>query len=638
MLQTIRERLTGWFAVFILGAIALTLVVTFGNIDTGFSAGSAAATVNGEDVPLREFRQVYQRQRQQWETAYRAQLPDLLAEEMANSVIQSMIRNRVVAQHVDDAGYRVNDDDLVASIMENQAFYVGGQFSQPAYEQLLQSQGLSTQRFEYEQRQSMQIQQFIEGLGYTAFFTPSEFRRYIELDGESRDIEYTILESVGVAVDIEISEEAIASYYEVNQAQFQTEEAVSLNFIEVDFSAIEAVAGVTEEDARLYFDENPDEFRGADERKASHILIQLGDDETAAAELAAQVSQRAAGGEEFALLAAEFSADTGSAETGGDLGWLGSGDSPAPEFEEALFSLAEGEVSEPVRTDFGFHIIRLDGVRAGDTLEFENVRDELTARLREDVAAEIYGEQLDELDERALESLDGLAPVAEAMGLELQQVENFTRSGGEPLGFDPALVDLAFSLELLEDGENSPAIEIAEGRAVVVQVTDYRQPQTRPLSEVKTEIEAQLRGDEAIALVGRAGGEMVENLNAGADIAADMSARGLAWSTQEAFRRGGTELPADLAAAVFQAPKPGMEGADSYFGRVLASGDYAVYRILAVNSGAPEDYSLEDRDIRKRQLAERLGGGHANAVVEALVTEANINITPNLIGNQDGLL
>jgi len=631
MLQTIREKLTGWFAVFILGAIGLTLVVTFGNIDTGFTPGSVAASVNGEDLTVGEFRQIYQRQRQQWESTYRAQLPEMLATQMADSVIQSMVRNRVVAQHVRDEGYRINDDDVVAAITENQAFFVGGRFSQPAYEQLLGSQGLSIQRYEYEQRLSMQIQQFIEGIGYTAFFTPAEFRRYIELDGESRDLQYLILSAADKAGDVTIDAEVIAEFYASNQGRFQTEEAVSIAYVEVDFAAISESINVAEEDARRYYEDNPDEFRGPDERKASHILITIDEDESAAAAVADEVRARALSGEDFASLAAEYSADTGSAENGGDLGWLGADDSPAPEFETALFVLGEGEISPPVRTDFGFHIIKLEGVRAGKSLDYASVSADLQQRLRDDTAADVYGELLDELDERALESLDGLAPVAEAMSLELQTIDQFTRAGAEPLGFSPQLIDTVFSLEVMEDGENSPVIEIAEGRAVVVQVTDYRAPETRPLEAVSAEIEAQLRDDAAVELVASAGNELVGRLNSGEALDQD-------WIKREQVRRGEADLPADLAAAVFQAPKPELGGADFYNGLLLASGDFAIYRVLAVIPGKPEQYTVEDRDLRKQQLAGRLGGGHANAVVEALVEQAEVRITPDLVGGESDLL
>jgi len=643
MLQTIREKLTGWFAIFILGAIALTLVISFGNIDTGFSGGGAtAAIVNGEDIAVREFRQLYQQQRQQWESSYRTQMPEVLAEEMANSVIQSLVRNRVVAQHVRDQGYRVNDDDVINSITSIEAFQVGGQFSQPAYEQLLQSQGLNRQRFEYEQRQGMQVGQFVEGIGYTAFYTPAEFRRYIELDGESRDLEYLVLNAADWAAEVSVSEDRIQQHYDANPARYQNEEAVSLAYLEIDYSSIADDVAVGDAEAQIYYDEHPDEFRGPDERNARHILVPFGDDENQAAELAGSLRQRLLAGESFSELAAQYSADTGTSGSGGDLGWLGAGDSPAVEFEDALFALAENEVSEPVRTEYGFHLIRLDGTRAGDVLDFDSVRESLLVRLREDAAADVYGALVDELDELALESLDGLAPVAETMGLELGRVENFTRSGGLPLGYNPQLVDAVFSFEVLEDGENSPVIDLGEGRAVVVQVTEYRSAAPKPLDEVRDEIVAQITGDEAVLLAAAAGEQLIAGLNAGGEPAALLKPLGLDWQRAEKLRRGATDIDADLSAAIFRAPKPEMlSGSDlgrGYQGLLLASGDYAVFRVLAVQPGQPELYAMEDRDLRKGQLASRLGGGQATAVVEALTEDADIRVTPDLIGSQADVL
>ena len=642
MLQTIREKLTGWFAVFILGAIALTLVISFGNIDTGFSGGATAASVNGEDIAVREFRQLFQQQRQQWEANYRTQMPEALAEEMGNSVIQSLVRNRVVAQHVRDQGYRINDDEVIDSITSIEAFQVGGQFSQPAYEQLLRSQGLNRQRFEYEQRQSLQIGQFVEGVGYTAFYTPAEFRRYIELDGESRDLEYLTLSAADRNKDVSVSEEQIQAHYDANPTRYQSEESVDLAFIEIDYASIAENVAIGEEEALMYFEEHPDEFRGADERQASHILLSFGDDEEKAAELAESLRDRLAAGESFAELAAQYSADTGTAGSGGNLGWLGSGDSPAAEFEEALFALGENDVSAPVRTEYGFHLIRLDGTRAGDVQDYESVKNELLARVRDDEAADVYGALVDELDELALESLDGLAPVAEAMDLELGRVDTFTRSGGLPLGYTPQLVDAVFSFAVLEDGENSSVIDLGEGRAVVVQVVEYRPAARKPLADVRDEIIVQLTGDEAILLSAATGNELLTGLNKGGDPAALLQPLGLSWKRTEGLRRGAPDIAADLAAAVFRAPKPEMMmGSDfgpGYQGLLLASGDYAVFRVLAVNPGRPERYSLEDRDLRKGQLGSRLGGGQATAVVEELAGEADVRVTPGLIGNQTDFL
>jgi peptidyl-prolyl cis-trans isomerase D len=636
MLQTIRERLTGWVAVVILGLIALTLVLTFGAIDTGFTAAGTAASVNGEDISLQDFRRLYQRQRQEWERNYRAQIPDVLAEGMAADVVQNLVRNRVIAQHVREQGYRVNKAEVAAVIESTQAFQVGGRFSLPAYKQLLNAEGLSEARYEYEQRQGMEINQFVEGVAFTAFYTPAEFRRYVELDGETRSLEYLVLSSKSWASDVEISAEQIASFYELNQAGFMTDEAASLEFVTVNYADILSETTIPVEEARAYYDANPQEFIGPEEREASHILIVDGDDKAAAEALAADIKQRLDGGESFAELAALYSADSGTAANGGSLGWLSSEDSPAPEFEEALFALTTGEVSGPVRTQFGLHIIRLDDLRSGTGKQYAEVEGELMQRLRENAAADVFAEQVDELDDRSLESLDGLAPVAEAMGLQLGEIKSFTRNGGEPLGVSADLVASVFSLEVLEDGENSPVIDLGEGRAVVVRVLEYRPSEVRSLEEVSASILESLSKEESIRLAAAAGLAVVDQLNNGVGRSALDLPAGAEWQQAADVRRGARELSPDLAAEVFRVAKPTAAAGD-YHGLLLASGDFSIFRLTGLKSGEPANYSQEERDIRKQQLAGRLGAAQVTALMEELVNEASVSVVGDLLGTGTNL-
>jgi peptidyl-prolyl cis-trans isomerase D len=638
MLQIIRERLTGWVAVVILGLVALTLVLTFGAIDTGFTAAGAAATVNGEDIPVQDFRRIYQRQRQEWERNYRAQIPDALAEDIANQVVQTLVRNRVIVQHVRDQGYRVSNDEVYAVIQATPAFHVGGRFSQPAYEQLLAAEGMNPQRYEYEQRQEMQIAQFIEGLGYTAFYTPAEFRRYVELDGEARDIDYVLLQAESWANDVEITEEQISASYELNQAAYMTEESVALEYVEVSYADILATVTVSDDEAREYYEANPQEFAEPEERQARHILIPVGDDEAVAEQLAADVRSRLVEGEGFDALAAQYSADMGSAANGGDLGWLGSGDSPSQEFEDAMFLLSVDELSEPVRTEFGFHLIRLDGLRSGTEKSLDEVKSDLIEQLSESAAADLFVERVDELDDLALESLEGLAPVADVMGLELGVVDSYTRGGTESLGFSPDLISAVFSLEVLEDGENSPVIDLGEGRALVVRVTEHRLAEVRPLEDVREAIMESLRGEESIWLVAQEGNRVLTQLNDGIDVQSVALSVGAQWQQVAGARRGAQELPVDLAAELFRVAKPDSVPGMAFHGLVLASGNFAIFRVTAVTPGTPESYSRDARDVRKQQLAGRLGGSQATALVQELVGDASINVANDLLGTDGNTL
>jgi peptidyl-prolyl cis-trans isomerase D len=640
MLQNIREKLTGWVAVFILGAIALTLVVSFGNIDTGFStAGQVAATVNGEDIPLQEFQRLFQRQRQQWEANFREQLPEDLANTMADSVIQSLIGNRLIVGYVRDTGYRINDAEVIKEIQSIEGFQVGGQFSRPAYEAALASAGYSSQRFEFEQRQDMQVQQFQRGIQSSAFFTPDQFRRYIELDGETRDVTYALIPAQSWRARVTLEPGAVDAYYSENQATFTSEESATLEYVLLDYAAILESVEVSEADALEYFNNNKMDFSGPDDRQVSHILIPAGDDETAALIKIVELREQIMGGASFAEIARENSADTLSAMQGGDLGWLGSGELPAPEFEPALAALTIGEVSEPVRTQFGYHLIKLADTRANADVEFAEVRADLVERLRTDQAVELYGRQVDELDELALESLDGLAGVAEVMGLEVKTVPEFTRTaGGGELGRVPQLIDQVFSLEVLEDGENTPVIELDEGRTVVAHVTKVNPPTLRPLDEVAEEIEAFLISNESMLLAATAGNELVEQLKSGADVAEISTANQFEWTSIPAVRRGSGQLPPELSNAVFKAAPPRDDIGDDYQGLLLASGDFAIYRVTGVVPGSPDQFDVEARDQRKQLLADQLGFSQLNALVTTLGEAADTSVAPDLLGNETDLL
>jgi len=288
-----------------------------------------------------------------------------------------------------------------------------------------------------------------------------------------------------------------------------------------------------------------------------------------------------------------------------------------------------------VETEFGFHLIRLDGVRSGAQLSFDEARGELEARLREERAADRYTELVDELDERALESLDGLAPVAAAMGLPLGTVESFTRSSSEPFGFSPDLVESVFSLEVLEDGEISPVITLDEGRAVAVAVTDYRPSVQLPLAAVREDLEAEIEREEAIALAAIKGAQFVERLQAGENAQAVLGDSDMEFEQRTNLARGDSTIPGELAAIVFRAPKP-QDGVADYQSVLLASGEFAIYRVKSVLAGQPEFFSQEDRDSRKEQLAGRLGAGQLTGIVESLVQEATVSVVPDLLETDQG--
>ena len=221
------------------------------------------------------------------------------------------------------------------------------------------------------------------------------------------------------------------------------------------------------------------------------------------------------------------------------------------------------------------------------------------------------------------------------MSLELQTVPEFTRNGGGELGFNPTLVDTVFSLEVLEDGENSPVISLEDGRAVVVRVAEHRPSVSKPLEEVAEGIRAELVQEDAIGIGSVQAVEMAARLNAGEGAAAVLAGVDAELQTAENVRRGDATLPSGLAAELFRTPTRG-EGATAYRAQLLADGSNAIFRVTGVTPGAPDDFTLEARDERKAQLALRVGSGQANGIVETLISSADVYVTPDFLESELG--
>ena len=635
MLQTIRDRLTGWVATIVILIIGVALVITFGNMDTSAVANSFAARVNGEEIPAIEFREVLQNQEQQLQATYGSEIPDALRAELVDGVLESLMRQRLIKQYTKYTGYRVSDQVVADSIRAIPAFQLGGEFSNVSYEALLASEGLTPTAFERDQRSVLEVRQLQEGIINSAFYTPTDFRRFILLDGEKRRIDYAVLDADSFIDGSDIGEPAVEAYYQANQSQFETEESVDLDFIELNLAGIIDEVELTENEVRAYFDEDPNRYRTDEERRARHILISADSDtdELQAEDLAKELRQRLVAGESFENLAEEYSDDSGSAADGGDLGWAAPEDFES-EFSDSLFSLALGELSEPVKTEFGFHIIRLEEIREGSKKTYADVRNELIKELQKQRGEDLFYGRAELLDDLALESLDGLAMVADEMELELQQASAFTRGGGLPLGSNQNLIGTVFSLEVLEDRENSPVVELEGGRVAVVHVTNHHLPEIRPLEEVRASIKEILWREQTTDRAQDASAELLSSLRGGADLAAAAAERGLELTSTGLLRRDADDLPADLLAAVFTTPKPDA-GGPVFSSAALSSGGFAVYQVVEVVPGRPEDLPREQRDGSKELLARQSGQTQAAALVAELREQADVTVAPDLFEDPD---
>ncbi len=637
MLQRIRDRITGWVAGLVLVVIGSAFV--FWGIDFSFSGPTYAAKVNGEEIPLNRFRQEFQAQLTQYERYYQNELPEAQRDRIRQLVLERFIRNQLFEQRVADGGYRVGGDAVQQHIRQIPQFQVGGQFSRDSYFALLAGQGISPAAFEDERRRYLEISQLESAVTQTAFVTGSEVRRHSELEDEQRELSHVLVPASNYSTDVAVDETEILAHYQANQASYMTEETVVLQYVEVRAEQVAADMPVNEAELRLYFEQEKaaGRFALSEERKARHILIQVPDElaEAAARAEAEALAERIEAGEDFAALAREYSDDAVSAAQGGELEWS-ERDALVEAFAAALFDMETDEVRGPIRSEFGYHVIRLDGVR-GTPPSFEAVRADLESEYRLRQSEEDFYDTSQRLADDAFTNPHELASVAEALQLDLQEIPRFTRAGGGPLGANPTVIEAAFSIAVLEEGENSPLLELAPDHAMVLRVAEHSPPQQQPLEDVREEIGELKRREKARQRAREVGEELRARLAGSDDAAALASEAGAEYHEPVLVGRAEASLPTDLLSAAFRVPKP-APGTPVARGLELASGDYAVFVVHSVRPGGGEGLSVETRLDRERKIAAREGEGDLAAYMGTLRQHARVVINPDYAEESDGNL
>ena len=630
MLEKIREGLKGWMAWAFIAVIGVPLVLTFVGGDTTLGGGGNAATVNGEDIPLVEFQRVLQDRMVARQQETRSALSPEVEEQLKRETLDGLVLNRAVIQFVRDAGFRVSAQRVADHIRTLPNFQVGGRFSKPAYDAALAANAVPAALFESEQRSLLEVNQLQDGIAGSSFFTPGEFRRIIALDQQRRDLDYVLLDPKVLGAGITPTEAEIQAWYATNAAEFQTAETVDLDYLEISLADTARDYVPDEAALRKAYDEDPTRFRSAEERQARHILISAGNGRTdaEARALADEIAKKLADGADFAALATQYSSDPGSAARGGDLGFAGRG-VYVEAFEQALFALQPGQTSAPVKTEFGYHIIRLEAVKASEGQSFDEVRDQLAESLREQKAQDAFYALAERLDDLALENPGSLEPAAKELGLQIRRYPGYTRAGGGPFGDNADLGSAVFSDAVLEGGENTPLIELDSGRVVVARVAQHKLPAARPLAEVRDQIAERLRIQGAASEARKQGEAILKRQQAGEDLAAVAASMGLSLlKTGPVFRRSPV-LPPDLLAAVFRTPAPAGDK-PVVRGVALADGGYAVFRLNSVIPGQPDQIPQEQRDAQQRILGQRTAQAELSAFAAELRGTAKVVVAKDL--------
>jgi peptidyl-prolyl cis-trans isomerase D len=629
MLQQIRDKITGWFAGVFLGLIAIVFI--FWGIQFEGAGNTAAATVNGEGIPIPMVRRAWQERQTELQRSTRDELSPEVIKTEQDRLLDQFIRRELLAQHAGELGYRISDQALAEALTQIPALQVDGQFSRDRYAALLRQQGRSEAEFENEFRNDLELTQLRNGMLVSSFVTPGELARRVALEGEKREIRLMTLPADRFAAAAKVSPEAIGAYYEQHKSEFMSEETVALQYIELNLADVAAEVEVSEEGLRQYYDEIAAErFVAPERRRASHILLESGEDDASARAEAEKLLAEIQGGADFATVARANSDDPGSREQGGDLGWS-TRESFVTPFADALFGIeTAGEIVGPVKTQFGYHIIRLDEVEAAHQRSFDEVREELEQEFRNDRAQALFYEKSQAIADDAFAALTEIDSVAQKHGLSVQTIERFTRNGGAPLGADRKLVDAAFSRDVLEERQNSPALSIGDDKVVVLRVTDHRLPEQQPLEQVSDRIDALLRADVAREAGEAEARRLAERLKNGEEIEA-VATSAQAELVGEALtvdRAGG--IPPELSSAVFALPAPAA-GSPAAGHAVLATGDVAVFLLRSVTPGSVDSPEVAPTlRERARQSSSIAAASEFDAYIGELERSAEIKKNPQL--------
>ena len=567
------------------GFLALiTLPFAFWGVDSyvrNADVGAGVATVGGSKITRQELQSAMREQQERMRAQLGGKVDPAMFEtpQMRRAVLDSLVTQRLLAEQTQKAKLVVGNEQLIQFIAGVPSLQENGKFSKERYEALVAAQGMSKEMFEARLRQDMAMQQLMLPVIEAGITGQVAAARWLVTQLEQREIGEVRLMPESYAGQVKLAADAVQKHYEANRKQYELPEQVRAEFLVLSRDALIAQAAVSDEDVKAAYQSRADRYKEGEMRRASHILIRAAKDapeaeakaaKAKADELLAQVKKAPA---DFAKIAKQNSQDPGSAEKGGDLDWFGRG-AMVKAFEDTAFTLKEGQVSDVVRSDFGFHIIRLAGVRAERSKPFEEVKADLLAELKREAGMKKYAEAAEAFGNTVYEQADSLKPAAEKWKLEIRQTQWLAKGGKLPPPFDnPKLAAALFSDDGLKNKRNSEAVEVAPGALVSARVLEHKPAALQSLDVVKGDIEKRLVRDEAFKLATKDGEDKLSRLAKGEVVA-------LNWSpARNVSRTAAQGMPADSLRAVFKADTGKLP---AYTGVAVPGNGYALYRISSV--------------------------------------------------------
>lgn len=629
MLHAIRERAQSWIAWVIVGLIILTFAL-FG-IEQ-YAQGEKTvevAEVNGEAITAQDFLTLYNRQKNRLQTQFGEMYDQVVKDDqLRDQVLEALIESEVIRQWAHDHNMKISDQHLAMSIQSAPVFHKDGKFDEQTYEDLLNRNGLNVARFEQEQRNFLIENQNRQLTLASVFATDAQIQQLAQLQFQERKMNYLRVDKRPFLEKAKISPEAIQSYYDAHPEEFMEPEKVKLDYIELSQAELAKNVRVTDKVLQDYYNSNKDQFTDPEQRQASHILIQINDKMTAeqAKEKIEEIQAKLKAGDSFEKLAKEYSEDPGSANLGGDLGLFPQG-MMVPEFDKVVFAMKEGQVSDPVKTQFGYHLIKLVKIQPKHVKSFKEAKGEVAELYRKMEAEKLYFDQLEKLNTAAYEQPDSLDPAANVIGATVKTTEAFSDVGGDdPITSNPKVIKAAFSDDVKKSHLNSAAIELSPTSSVVVRLNSVIDQRKKNLNEVKASIEQDLKRKQAVQKSEEKAKALLAKLNDG-NVMAKLEAPGIEYYSTDWLTRENRDVLPQITQALFKAPKPSADK-PSYSLYQLPTGDSLVIQVVEVKPGKlPEDVQVKAQ--LQKTVEQIFGGAEVDARLQAMMADADITRKEN---------
>ncbi|WP_025804776.1 SurA N-terminal domain-containing protein [Pseudomonas chlororaphis] len=620
MLQNIRDNSQGWIAKTIIGVIVALMALTgFDAIFQATSTSQDAAKVNGEEITQNELSQAVDMQRRQLMQQLGKDFDASLLDEkmLREAALKGLIDRKLLLQGAENSKFAFSEAALDQVILQTPEFQVDGKFSPERFDQVIRQLGYSRMQFRQMLAQEMLIGQVRAGLAGSGFVTDAQVLAFARLEKQTRD--YASLTIKADPAAVKLTDDEVKAYYDEHAKEFMSPDQVVIDYLELKKASFFDQVSVKDEELQALYQKETANL--SEQRRAAHILIEVNDkvNEAQAKAKIEEIQARLAKGESFEALAKEFSQDPGSANNGGDLGYAGPGVYD-PAFEEALYALNKDQVSAPVRTGFGFHLIKLLGVEAPEVPSFASLKDKLTRELKTQQVEQRFVEATKQLEDSSFEASD-LAQPAQELKLTVHTSAPFGREGGEGIAANRAVIQAAFSPEVLDEGANSTAIELDPETVVVLRAKEHRKPEQLPLESVASSIRAQLAKEHASAAAKAKADALIASLREG-KTALKAPVDGQNWKVSEAVTRGQEGVEPIVLQALFRMAKPAAKDKPTFSSVTLPNGSLVVLQLSGVNeAAAPTD---EEKAQYRRFLASRVGQQDFAAYRKQLENQADI--------------